>query len=61
MERDEGGLAASLTTLRPVWEGQLDALRNRLSTLEAGQLQYIRPWGEAQEKSETWAEQAARL
>jgi len=61
MERDEGGLAASLTTLRPVWEGQLDALRNRLSTLEAGQLQYIRPWGESQEKSETWAEQAVRL
>ncbi len=61
MERDEGGLAASLATLRPIWEGQLDALRNRLSTLEAGQLQYIRPWGESQEKSETWAEQAVRL
>jgi MoaA/NifB/PqqE/SkfB family radical SAM enzyme len=61
MELDEGGLAASLTTLRPVWDGQLEALRNRLSTLEAGQLQYIRPWGEAQEKSETWAEQAVRL
>lgn len=61
MEEDEGAVAASLDQLRPVWDGQLAALRNRLNTLEAGQLQYIRPWGEAGEKAETWAEQASRL
>ncbi len=61
MERDESGIAASLDSLKPTWNGQLDALRNRLATLEGGQLQYIRPWAPAEEKSETWEEQASRL
>ncbi|MCX6525949.1 MAG: radical SAM protein [Actinobacteria bacterium] len=61
MERDESGIAASLDALKPTWNGQLDALRNRLATLEGGQLQYIRPWAQAEEKSETWEEQASRL
>ena len=61
MERDEFGVAASLDSLKPIWNGQLDALRNRLATLEGGQLQYIRPWAQAEEKSETWSEQASRL
>ena len=61
MERDELGIAASLDSLRPIWDGQLAALRNRLNTLQDGQLQYIRPWGEAGEKLETWPEQATRL
>ncbi|MEX0767467.1 MAG: radical SAM protein [Microthrixaceae bacterium] len=61
MEQDKDGIAASLNKLRAVWDGQLAALRNRLSTLEGGELQYIRPWGEAIEKNETWAEQAERL
>ncbi|KLR62231.1 radical SAM superfamily enzyme [Actinobacteria bacterium IMCC26207] len=61
MERDESGIAASLDALKPTWDGQLDALRNRLATLEGGQLQYIRPWAQAEEKSETWEEQAGRL
>ncbi len=45
MERDDGGLAASLDLLRPVWDGQLAALRHRLESLEEGQVQFIRPWG----------------
>jgi MoaA/NifB/PqqE/SkfB family radical SAM enzyme len=45
MERDDGGIAASLDLLRPVWDGQLAALRHRLESLEGGQVQFIRPWG----------------
>lgn len=45
MERDDGGIAASLDRLRPVWDGQLAALRHRLATLEGGHVQFIRPWG----------------
>lgn len=45
MERDDGGTAESLVSLRPVWDGQVQALRHRLETLEAGEVQFIRPWG----------------
>jgi MoaA/NifB/PqqE/SkfB family radical SAM enzyme len=45
MERDDGGIAASLDLLRPVWDGQVAALRHRLESLEGGEAQFIRPWG----------------
>lgn len=45
MERDEGGIAASLDLLRPVWDGQMAALRHRLDSLDGGHVQFIRPWG----------------
>lgn|GEM_PF-1006139 len=61
MEQDQDGIAASLDRLRPVWEDQVSALRNRLKVLEGGELQYIRPWGEARDKLESWADQAIRL
>ena len=44
MERDESGIAATLGRLRPVWDGQLAALRHRLEVLDGGQVQFVRPW-----------------
>ena len=54
MERDDGGIAASLDLLRPVWDGQLAALRHRLESLEQGQVQFIRPWAGTSDDGADW-------
>jgi len=60
MEQDP--LADSLDRLRPVWDGQLEALRHRLEALDAGEHGFVRPWGDGEDSSEeTWEEQAERV
>jgi len=60
---DANGIAAGLDELRPVWEGQLEALRHRLALLDAGEHGFVRPWADADgtDRSETWEEQAVRV
>ncbi|MBU6215214.1 MAG: radical SAM protein [Acidobacteria bacterium] len=54
-------VAGSLDRLRYVWDGQLDALRHRLVTLERGQAVQISPWGDASVRSTPWADRAAAV
>jgi MoaA/NifB/PqqE/SkfB family radical SAM enzyme len=58
MEQDPGGIAASLDRLRPVWDGQVAALRHRLEALERGTAVLVRPWGDP---AEPWEERATRI
>lgn len=62
MERDDGGIAAGLDRLRPVWDGQLDALRHRLAALDAGAHGFVSPWADGGPgDAETWEQQAVRV
>jgi MoaA/NifB/PqqE/SkfB family radical SAM enzyme len=60
MDADADGTAASLDRLRPVWDGQLEALRHRLADLDGGEQVYVRPWADPSEQNETWAQLAER-
>ncbi|MEI7886382.1 MAG: radical SAM protein [Actinomycetes bacterium] len=61
LEADSEGIAQSLQQLRPVFDGQLNALRHRLELLNGGQLTYIRPWATTAEQAESWEDSATRL
>lgn len=54
-------IADRLDRLRYVWDGQLDALRNRLAVLETGQAVMIQPWGDAAVRAERWEDRATRV
>jgi MoaA/NifB/PqqE/SkfB family radical SAM enzyme len=54
-------IADRLDRLRYVWDGQLDALRNRLAVLETGQAVMIQPWGDAAVRAERWEDRAMRV
>jgi MoaA/NifB/PqqE/SkfB family radical SAM enzyme len=58
LEADQ--VADSLDRLRYVWDGQLDALRHRLATLESGQAVQISPW-EAAARSTPWVDRAGAV
>ncbi len=53
-------LADSLDRLRPVWDGQLDALRHRLETVIGGQSVLIQPWS-GRDLPTTWADRAGQV
>lgn len=57
---DADPVAPSLDRLRPVWDGQLDALRHRLETLEGGQSVLIQPWG-GRDLPTSWEDRAAQV
>jgi MoaA/NifB/PqqE/SkfB family radical SAM enzyme len=62
LEQDRGGFAATLDRLRPVWDGQLQALRHRLEILEAGEHEFVLPWRDRTERpEEPWEERARRV
>ncbi len=52
-------VADTLDRLRYVWDGQLDALRHRLASLERGQSVQVSPWAGAGVRTTPWVDRAA--
>ena len=59
-ELDSDPIAPSLGRLRPVWDGQVEALRHRLQTLEGGQSVLIQPWS-GRDLPTSWSERASQV
>jgi len=55
-EMDRDPIAATLTRLRPTWDAQLGALRNRLRTLEQGTQVFVQPWTSDENRVEAAAD-----
>jgi MoaA/NifB/PqqE/SkfB family radical SAM enzyme len=61
MELQDAGPATELERFRPVWDAQLDGLRNRLRTLRSGQRGPVDPWPEAASDEEHAARDVLQL
>lgn len=61
MESSPDGAVAHLSRLRPLWDGQISALRHRLEALDTGTAVRVRPWANRSERAEPWIDLATSV